>query len=107
MDDGRIVAHLARVTMARRWRTYAGVSVLLGLTIGLSIFAIAGARRTQSSYPRLLDAVDASTLSVAGAGYDPATNAAVAAYPEVTRSRTWVGLGVYVLDGAVPDARAQ
>lgn len=107
MDSVRIVAHLARVTMPRRWRTYAGVSILLGLTIGLSLFAIAGARRTQSSYPRLLDAVDASTLSVGGAGYDPAANAAIAGFPEVSRSRTSVGLSVYVLDGDEPDARAQ
>jgi hypothetical protein len=83
----------------RRWRSYIGVAVLLGLLGGLSLFAIAGARRTQSAYPRFLDAVDASTLSIGiPAGYDADAVAAVDALPEVVRSQTYLGFGSLILD---------
>jgi len=79
------------------------VTVLLGLTMGLSLFSLAGARRTQSSYPRFLRSADASTMSVSLPGNYDETNPAVAAFPEVLRSRTYVGFQVYVLAHDQPD----
>ncbi len=83
----------------RRLKSYAGVALLLGLTAGLSMTAIAGARRTQSAYPRFLRSVNASTLSVIlQGGYDADATATVAALPEVVSSRTYVGFNVNILD---------
>ena len=62
------------------------LAVLLGILGSLALFAIAGARRTQSAYPRLLDDVDASTLSIGiPQGFDPDARAAVDALPQVER----------------------
>ena len=99
-----VQAYLGRIRLRTRWRSYAGVAVLLGLTAGLSLFAIAGARRTQSSYPRFLRSVNASTMSISSYGsFDPAVDATIAAFPEVEQSRTYVGINVYVLVDGRPD----
>ncbi len=94
----------ARTAVRHRWRAFAGVALLLGLTGGLSLFAIAGARRTQSAYPRFLRSVDASTLSVSDAGgFDPKQTAEIAAFPEVVRSRTYVSFQTWAFVGGKPD----
>ncbi|MDQ6948534.1 MAG: FtsX-like permease family protein [Actinomycetota bacterium] len=100
---GTLVAYIVAVRFRNRWRTYAGLVVVIGLFGGLSLFALAGARRTQSSYARFLRTSPASTMSVSDGRFDPKVNAAVAALPEVARSRTYVGLGVYALAGGAPD----
>ncbi|MDP1807309.1 MAG: hypothetical protein Q8K72_19180, partial [Acidimicrobiales bacterium] len=43
-------------TLRARARAYVGVAVLLALLGGLSLAAVAGARRTASAYPRFRDA---------------------------------------------------
>src|SRR5262249_39123786 len=48
----------------RRWRTLASLALLLGLVGGVVLGAAAGARRTDSSYPRLRAWGNASQLSV-------------------------------------------
>jgi ABC-type lipoprotein release transport system permease subunit len=86
-----------------RWPSYAGIALLLGLISGISLFAIAGARRTQSAYPRFLDAVHAPTLSVASTGgYSPKLSGALAGAPEVARSRTYVGFNTFVVEPGKP-----
>ena len=89
-DRGPGRAYYAGTTLRQRWRGYVGVALLLGLTGGLSLFAIAGARRTQSSYPRFLRSANASTLSLTFGGLNDAkTNAAIAALPRwSSRGRT-------------------
>jgi MacB-like periplasmic core domain/FtsX-like permease family len=90
---------LAGIRIRRRWKSYLGVAVLLGLTAGLAILSIAGARRTQSAYPRYLRSANASTFVVTTLGnYDESTNATIAAFPEVLQSRTYVGLNLSILD---------
>ena len=91
---------LARIRIRRRLRGYIGVAVLLGLTAGLSMMSIAGARRTQSAYPRFLRSANASTFAITAVPYNAETNAAVAALPEVLQSRTYIAFGVSVLDSA-------
>jgi hypothetical protein len=99
-----VVRYLASVTVRMRWRRYVGVALLLGLTGGLSLFSIAGGRRTQSAYPRFLRSVNAQTMSVTSSGvYDPKVNAAIAAFPEVVQSRTYVGLDAYTFRHGAPD----
>lgn len=77
--------------------------VLLGVLGGLSLFALAGARRTQSSYPRFLRASSASTMAVDPGQYDPTVNAAIAGRPEVLRSTTYVAFTTLPLVDGRPD----
>ncbi len=51
-------------TFRRRWPSYLTVILLVGLVGGVAMGAIAGARRTQSSFPAYLTATDASDLEV-------------------------------------------
>ncbi len=79
------------------------MAVLLGLTCGLSLSSIAGARRTQSAYPRFLRSAKASTMSVTDGIFDPSTDATVASFPDVVQARTYVSFNVVVLVGGNPD----
>lgn len=44
------VAFWTRTTLRGRWRSLVSIAFLLGLLGGLALFALAGARRTQSAY---------------------------------------------------------
>ncbi|HVL33742.1 MAG TPA: FtsX-like permease family protein [Actinomycetota bacterium] len=46
----------ARAEMRARWRTWVMIGVLVGMAGGVSLAALAGARRTESAYPRFLQA---------------------------------------------------
>ena len=92
-----------RSTLRVRWRGYVGVAVLLGVMGGLSLFALAGARRTQSAYPRFMRSVDASTMAVDTGQYSAATTARVAAFPHVVQSQVYVAPVVAVLEHDQPD----
>ncbi len=83
-------AYWFRATLRSRWRGYLGIVVLLGITGGLSLFALAGARRTQSAYPRFLRDAHASTMAVDTGEYRRKTVAAIASFPEVARSSVYV-----------------
>jgi hypothetical protein len=61
----------SRASLRRRWRALAGIALLLGLVGGLSLFAVAGARRTQSAYPRFLRSTNPSTMAVDVGGLGP------------------------------------
>jgi FtsX-like permease family len=56
----------------RRWRSAALVGLVLGVGFGAVCTAAAGARRTDTAFPRMLAATDAPELLVSGAG-DPAS----------------------------------
>jgi hypothetical protein len=92
-----------RSTLRVRWRGYVGVAVLLGVMGGLSLFALAGARRTQSSYPRFLRSVHASTMAVDTGQYSAATSAQIAGLPHVVDSQVYVAPTVAVLRHGQPD----
>jgi MacB-like periplasmic core domain/FtsX-like permease family len=81
-----------RSTFGRRWGGYFAIVLLIGLVGGLAMGAVAGARRTQSSYPAFLASTNPSDLSLpdalyglAGAevGYDPAIIEKIARLPHV------------------------
>jgi hypothetical protein len=61
----RVAWYRFRVTFARRWGGYLTVVLLIGLLGGLGIGAVAGARRTQSSYPAFLASTNPSDLIIA------------------------------------------
>src|SRR5918995_1669367 len=55
---------LVRCDLRRRWRSLLVVALLVGLVGVVVLTAVAGARRTESAYPRLLDALQTSDASV-------------------------------------------
>ena len=100
----RPARYVLRSVVRARWRGYLGVALLLGLTGGVSLFAVAGARRTESAYPRFLRQVAASTMTFSSfGGYDARTDRQMAQLPEVRQSRTFVGFNVEVLRRGRPD----
>jgi hypothetical protein len=90
-----------RATFGRRWPGYATIVLLIGLVGGLAMGAIAGARRTQSSFPiyaastkpAQIQAFDAFLDPAIGinAGYEPARARAIAHLPHVSEAGTVVG----------------
>src|SRR4051794_21266302 len=97
-----VVPYLARVDLRRRWLTWVGIALLLGLTAGASLFALAGARRTASSYARFLRSVNPSTIVVISPAGLPVDEQRAAAVPGVASSRMEVGFSVAVLDHGAP-----
>ena len=51
-----------RTTLHRRWGSYVGIVLLVGLVGGIAMGSIAGARRTQSAFPTHLTDTKASQL---------------------------------------------
>src|SRR5438034_3227846 len=62
-----------RVELRARWRALLGLALLVGVVSGAAIAAAAGARRTDSAYPRFLEKYGTSQVSVSTAG-DPHTD---------------------------------
>ena len=56
-----------QATFGRRWSGYVALVLLIGLLGGLAMGVVAGARRTQSSYPAFLRSTHPSDLSMFGA----------------------------------------
>jgi hypothetical protein len=95
------------LTFGGRWRGYLSLVLLMGLTGGVSMGAVAGARRTQSSFGEAAAAVHSSDLYVLtrvfnptiglNTGYDPAVIRAIALLPYVKHVETEVGLNIALL----------
>ena len=90
----RVVRYRFRVTFARRWGGLLAIVLVVALVGGLAIGAIAGARRTQSSFPAYLARINAPDLGVLsaidapGAGntpYDAGVVKTIARLPHVKR----------------------
>ncbi|HXY95311.1 MAG TPA: hypothetical protein VEP49_22825, partial [Acidimicrobiia bacterium] len=60
-----------RTTFARRWGGLLAIVALLALVGGLALGSVAGARRTQSSFPAYLARQNARNLGVLTSIYDP------------------------------------
>src|SRR4051794_39528945 len=91
-----------RTSFRRRWRSYLAIVVLIGVVGGIGLFAVAGARRTQSAYPRFLRSVNASTLAIDPGGLDLESAHAVldevSRRPEVVQTRTYVAFNTGEFD---------
>jgi FtsX-like permease family len=97
----RVAFYRFRATFGRRWPGYATIVLLIGLVGGLAMGAIAGARRTQSSFPiyaastkpAQIQAFDAFLDPAIGinAGYEPSRARAIAHLPHVSEAGTVVG----------------
>jgi hypothetical protein len=96
----RVAWYRYRSSFARRWTGYLGVVLVIGLVGGLAMASLAGARRTDSSFPTYLASTNPSTLGVFTryadpelkiyTGYDAKLAATVAHLPLVTRAATAV-----------------
>jgi len=59
-----VASYRFRATFRRRWPGYLAIFVLIGLVGGMAMASIAGARRTESSYPTFLTGTNPSDLLV-------------------------------------------
>lgn len=94
----RVARYRFRTNFRRRWTGYLSVIVLIGSVGGLALASVAGARRTESSFPTYVASVNPSTLSILSryddpalhdtTGYDPQLAKEIANLPFVRRSTT-------------------
>src|SRR5919204_4298117 len=97
----------ARSELRSRWRATLALALLVGLASGVVISAVAGARRTQTAYPRFLDAAHAADalVSVPFTGI-PSFYPAIARLPEVEEAAAAAGVNVfYVRASGAADLR--
>src|ERR1700733_4690317 len=87
----RAAAFLAAIDVRRRWRSLVLLGLLVGVTAGLALSAVAGARRTDSALPRLLAQTHASDAVVFASQVNVLHPdwSRLAARPEVTRLAVW------------------
>jgi putative ABC transport system permease protein len=96
-----------RAETRRRWRSWLAVALVAGVGWGAVITAVAGARRTQSAFPRFVAYSRAPDLlltpeRVGYAGY----SSDVAKLPEVADSAPLAGLNAFVTDPKPPPSFA-
>ena len=79
-----------RADFRRRWRPLAALALLLGLVGGVVLTAAAGARRTDTAYPRLLEWARAAQVDILpdSSGLSAGYFAALARLPQVAAMST-------------------
>jgi hypothetical protein len=97
----RVASYRFRATFARQWGSYVSLVVLIALLGGLSMASLAGARRTDSSFPIYVTSTNPETTQVfAGfddpqlgspTGYNPKVIGAIEHLPLVEQSAVSVG----------------
>jgi hypothetical protein len=99
------VRFLVVTDLRRRWRTWLGLAVLLGLTGALVMGAAAGARRTASAYPRLVESTNAFDILVNPdeGDLDPEVWDAVESLPQVAEHGRAAGILAFT---TTPDGEA-
>ena len=88
----RVVLRLAAHELRARWLGWAVLALIVGLAGGVVLTAAAGARRTDSAYPRFLTAYRASDVLVGPGGRWAAYDDALARLPGVAAIAPIVGL---------------
>jgi len=91
--------------LRQRWRALLSLALLLGLIGGVVLTAAAGARRTDTAYPRLLTWANATQVDIipAGNGYTGDYYAALAKLPQVAQLSTAVLYQVVLPTARQPD----
>jgi hypothetical protein len=102
---GRVVRYRFRATFGRRWPGYLAIVVLIGLIGGVAMAAVAGARRTQSSFSTFLASTNPSDLTMSTYGFDVASSKysqdltdKIKRLPQVRRVESWIGIGALPLN---------
>jgi ABC-type antimicrobial peptide transport system permease subunit len=97
-----------RAGMRRRWRPLVSLALVLGLAGGVVLTAAAGARRTDTAYPRLLAWAGASQETVLLGGLDPAYFAALNQLPQVAAVATAMQYNIALpVSGGLPDNQVE
>src|ERR1700686_2214529 len=94
----RVATYRFRATVVHRWGGYLVLVILVGLVGGLAMGAVAGARRTQSSFPVYLASTNPSDVQYftafapsTKAGYSATSDRAIARLPYVRHPVVVVG----------------
>jgi hypothetical protein len=94
----RVATYQFRTTFGRRWGAYLALVLLVGLVGGVAMGAVAGARRTQSSFPVYLASTNPSDVQFftefapsTNIAYSASIDRAVARIPYVKRSANVIG----------------
>jgi hypothetical protein len=97
----RVASYRFRATFGRQWGNYVSLMLLIALVGGLSMASLAGARRTDSSYPIYAASTDPGTTQVfagfddpqlgSSTGYSQRIDDEIAHLPLVERSAVSVG----------------
>ena len=94
--------------MRRRWRALVSLALLLGLAGGVVLTAAAGARRTDTAYPRLLTWAERRQVTVLPGGLDPAYFAALTRLPQVAAVATAMQYNIALpVPGGLPDNQVE
>src|SRR5215831_533893 len=94
-----------RSELRSRWRAWLGLALLIGLVGGAAVAAAAGARRTETAYPRFVQAQNGYDLITGGisGNNDPAQALAkMEALPEVGQ---WARVDVAASEAVLPSGR--
>jgi FtsX-like permease family len=94
-----------RSELRSRWRAWLGLAVLIGVAGGATAEAAAGARRTETAYPRFVQAQNGYQLVVRGfpEGINPERSIArIAAMPEVAQ---WARIDAVGVLAVLPSGR--
>ncbi len=103
----RVAAFRFRSTLSRRWGGYLALILIVSLLGGLALASVAGARRTQSAFPRFLAASNPSDIAIDEGSYNPAIINAIRHLPGVTSVRSYVAFNVGVLNAhGAPDVNS-
>src|ERR1700686_298861 len=94
----RVATYRFRATVVHRWGGYLVLVILVGLVGGVAMGAVAGARRTQSSFPVYLASTNPSDVQFftefapsTKIGYSASVDRAIARLPYVKRSADVLG----------------
>ena len=98
-----------RSDLRRKWRALVSLALLLGLAGGVVLTAAAGARRTDTAYPRLLNWANAAQLDVLPGAVAPAYFAALTRLPQVAAMSSAIqyNLGLPVSGSEFPDTQLE
>jgi putative ABC transport system permease protein len=94
-----------RSELRTRWRSWLGLALLIGLAGAAAVAAAAGARRTETAYPRFVQAQNGYDLITGGssANIDPGRALAkIEALPEVAQ---WARVDVAASTAILPSGR--
>jgi len=89
------VLMLMRSRLRRRWRAWAALTLLLGIAVGVVLTAAAGARRTDTAYPRYLEWARSEDLLVSA---DDSVVPAIERLPQVAQAGLGIGYALYAID---------
>jgi hypothetical protein len=95
-----------RAGLRRDWAGYLAVALMVGLVGGVAMAGVAAARRTQSAFPRILAASNASDLDVDPGPYSARVVGQIWRLPRVRSAESYVALyGLRALRSGFADPR--